>query len=88
MSDAVRQVHRPEQRRRAANQLSLPQPRQRQASGVQRRIGADEQLITLTEAAKLLPEVDGGGCSRRVRARAPAKAKKHQAYREGFRLYA
>ena len=27
---------------------------------MQRRIGADEQLITLTEAAKLLPEVDGG----------------------------
>ena len=69
MSDAVRQAHRPEQRRRAANQLSLPQRVQRHAGGAERRtclrrgfgrqVGADEQLITLTEATKLLPEVDG-----------------------------
>jgi len=43
----------------AANQLSLPQRVQRHAGSAERRIGADEQLITLTEATKLLPEVDG-----------------------------
>ena len=43
----------------AANQLSLPQPAQRQASDAERRIGPGEQLITLTAAAKVLPKVDG-----------------------------
>jgi len=43
----------------AANQTSLPKRVQRHAGGAERRIGADEQLITLTEATKLLPEVDG-----------------------------
>jgi len=43
----------------AANQLSLSNRVQRHAGGAERRIGADEQLITLTEATKLLPEVDG-----------------------------
>jgi len=43
----------------AANQLSLPQRVQWHAGGAERRIGADEQLITLTQASKLLPEVDG-----------------------------
>lgn len=31
----------------------------RQASRIERRIGSDEKLITLTEAAKLLPKVNG-----------------------------
>ena len=43
----------------AANQLSLPQRVQRHAGAAERRIGAGEQLITLTEATKLLPHVDG-----------------------------
>ena len=40
----------------AANQTSVPNGK---AGGIQRRIGPDEQLITLTEATKVLPTVNG-----------------------------
>ncbi len=43
----------------AANQTNLPPQMPRQANGTDRRIGPDERLITLTEAAKLLPKVNG-----------------------------
>ncbi len=39
-----------------ANQTSLSNG---QAGGIRRRIGPDEQLITLTEATKALPTVNG-----------------------------
>ena len=49
MSIAVRQVHRPERSRGAANETHAPE----------RRIGPDEELITLAEATNLLPPIDG-----------------------------